>query len=251
VRPGFAQSGASGCHVRDDPTGQHVRSGSTSWADNRQAHARHSPSDKDITHMTDTFGQGRFRYRIDRAWELYPGDGPHGEAVGVACDSRGRVFVFLRGPSPVRIHEANGAFVTAWGADVFVRPHGIFIGPDDTVYCTDDFDHSVRAFTPEGRFAPHNSARLASRPTPARQAPTIARSATPGRRSTSRPTSPSDRRATSSSPTATATLAFIASRRMADSCARGASRAAGRGSFTFRTASHRRRRHRLLRRSRE
>jgi DNA-binding beta-propeller fold protein YncE len=34
---------------------------------------------------------------------------------------------------------------------LFVRPHGLFIGPDDTVYCTDDRGHTVRAFTPQGR----------------------------------------------------------------------------------------------------
>jgi len=40
--------------------------------------------------------------------------------------------------------------VTAWGEGLFVRPHGIFIGPDAAVYCTDDHDHTVRAFTPAG-----------------------------------------------------------------------------------------------------
>ena len=37
------------------------------------------------------------------------------------------------------------------GAGTFVRPHGIFIGRDDTVYCTDDFDHTVRAFSTTGK----------------------------------------------------------------------------------------------------
>jgi DNA-binding beta-propeller fold protein YncE len=96
-------------------------------------------------------GQASFRYRVDPIWAQYPGDGPWGEAVAVACDRRHRVFVFLRGPQPVRVHEGDGTFVTAWGEGVFVRPHGIYIGPDDTVYCTDDHDHTVRAFTPEGR----------------------------------------------------------------------------------------------------
>lgn len=34
---------------------------------------------------------------------------------------------------------------------MFARAHGIFIGPDDAVYCTDDMDHTVRKFTPEGK----------------------------------------------------------------------------------------------------
>lgn len=101
--------------------------------------------------MPETFGQDRFRYHVAAGWPTYPGDGPDGEAVGVACDRRGRVFVFLRGPVPVRIHEADGPLVGSWGEGVFVRPHGITIGPDDTVYCTDDFGHCVQAFTPEGR----------------------------------------------------------------------------------------------------
>jgi DNA-binding beta-propeller fold protein YncE len=96
-------------------------------------------------------GQGTFRYRADGNWPQFPCGGPDGEAVAVACDSRGRVFVFLRGPRPVQVFEPDGRFVTAWGEGVFVRPHGLFIGPDDTVYCADDHDHTVRSFTPDGR----------------------------------------------------------------------------------------------------
>jgi DNA-binding beta-propeller fold protein YncE len=91
------------------------------------------------------------RYRVVESWVRFPADGPSGEAVAVACDSRDRVFVFLRGPRPVQVFERDGTFVASWGEGLFVRPHGIFIGPDDTVYCTDDCDHTVRAFTPEGR----------------------------------------------------------------------------------------------------
>jgi hypothetical protein len=96
-------------------------------------------------------GQGLFCYGVEETWAKFPGDGTYGEAVAVACDARDRVYVFLRGPSPVRIFEPDGTLVTAWGEGLFVRPHGLFIGPDDTVYCTDDFDHTVRAFTPAGR----------------------------------------------------------------------------------------------------
>jgi DNA-binding beta-propeller fold protein YncE len=92
-----------------------------------------------------------FRYRADDRWPHFPGDGPHGEAVAVACDSRDRVFVFFRGPQPVRIHDSDGRFLGGWGEGQFVRPHGLFIGSDDTIWCTDDCGHTVRAFTPEGR----------------------------------------------------------------------------------------------------
>jgi DNA-binding beta-propeller fold protein YncE len=39
----------------------------------------------------------------------------------------------------------------SWGEGLFARPHGITIGPDDCVYCTDDLDHTVKKFTPDGR----------------------------------------------------------------------------------------------------
>ncbi len=99
---------------------------------------------------TKTFGAGRFCYRVDERWAKFPANGPFGEAVAVACDSKDRVHVFLRGPSPVQVFDRDGTLLSSWGEGIFARPHGIFIGPDDTVYCTDDFDHTVRAFTPDG-----------------------------------------------------------------------------------------------------
>jgi DNA-binding beta-propeller fold protein YncE len=96
-------------------------------------------------------GIGNFAYHVDEAWAKFPCAGPAGEAVGVACDSKDRVYVFLRGPQPVQVFEPNGTRVATWGEGAFTRPHGIFIGPDDTVYCTDDFGHAVHAFTPAGK----------------------------------------------------------------------------------------------------
>ena len=72
------------------------------------------------------------------------------EVAAVATDSQDRVYVFNRGEHPVMIFNREGAFLNCWGEGIFARPHGIFIGPDDAVYCTDDHDHTVRKFTPEG-----------------------------------------------------------------------------------------------------
>jgi sugar lactone lactonase YvrE len=96
-------------------------------------------------------GSPPFQYRVDESWPNFPCAGSDGEAVGVACDSRDRVYVFLRGPQPVRIFERDGTPIGGWGDGVFTRPHGIFIGPDDTVYCTDDFGHNVHAFSTDGK----------------------------------------------------------------------------------------------------
>ena len=49
------------------------------------------------------------------------------------------------------MYERDGRFVRSWGEDAFSeRAHGITIGPDGSVYCVDDADHSVRKFTPDG-----------------------------------------------------------------------------------------------------
>jgi DNA-binding beta-propeller fold protein YncE len=94
---------------------------------------------------------GPFRYRAKADWARWPKGWQVPEVVGVATDSRERVFVFYRGEHPVSVFDREGAFLFSWGEGHFNRPHGITIGPDDSVYCADDFDHTVRKFTPEGK----------------------------------------------------------------------------------------------------
>jgi DNA-binding beta-propeller fold protein YncE len=94
---------------------------------------------------------GDFRYRARTDWARWPAGWQVPEVVGVATDSEDRVFVFYRGEHPVSVFDRDGAFLFSWGEGIFNRPHGITIGPDDSVYLADDFDHTVRKFTPEGK----------------------------------------------------------------------------------------------------
>ncbi len=71
--------------------------------------------------------------------------------AAVATDSKDRVYVFNRGEHPVIVFDRDGQMLSSWGEGIFARAHGIVIGPDDAVYCTDDVDHTVRKFTPEGK----------------------------------------------------------------------------------------------------
>lgn len=84
-------------------------------------------------------------------WAKLPPGYSWPEVAGVAVDSRDRVFVFNRGEHPVIVFDRDGNFITSWGEGVFTRPHGITIGPDDAVYCTDDMGHCIRKFTPDGK----------------------------------------------------------------------------------------------------
>jgi DNA-binding beta-propeller fold protein YncE len=92
-----------------------------------------------------------FSYRANPHWARWPADWFVGEVAAVATDSRDRVFVFNRGDHPVAVFDPAGELLFSWGEGLFNRPHGIWIGPDDSVYCTDDKDHTVRQFTAEGR----------------------------------------------------------------------------------------------------
>jgi DNA-binding beta-propeller fold protein YncE len=101
--------------------------------------------------VTTTGSCRDFGYEADDQWAKLPAGWSWTEAVAVATDNEDRVFVFNRGEHPVVMLARDGTFLGSWGEGLFVRPHGLFIGPDNTVYCTDDTDHTVRAFTPEGR----------------------------------------------------------------------------------------------------
>jgi DNA-binding beta-propeller fold protein YncE len=96
-------------------------------------------------------GSGTLRYAADADWCRLPAGEELGEAIGVATDSHDRVFLFTRTPNRMRVFDRQGNFLYAWHDVEFVRPHGIHIGPDDSVYCTDDTDHTVRRFTPQGK----------------------------------------------------------------------------------------------------
>jgi DNA-binding beta-propeller fold protein YncE len=101
--------------------------------------------------MKTIVGQGPYRYQALERWEKLPAGWSFGEVAGVATDSQDRVYVFNRGAHPLIVFDREGNFLTSWGEGRFNRAHGITIGPDDAVYCTDDLDHTVRKFTTEGK----------------------------------------------------------------------------------------------------
>ena len=95
-------------------------------------------------------GLGSFRYEVRERWGKLPEGWSFVEVTAVATDSQDRVYVFNRGEHPVIIFDRDGNVLGSWGEGMFVRPHGITIGPDETVYCTDDLDHTVKIFTLDG-----------------------------------------------------------------------------------------------------
>ena len=95
-------------------------------------------------------GSHRLEYEVVQGWERLPEGWAFTEVVGVGVDSRERVFVFCRGPHPLIVFDKEGRFVDSWGAGRFVRPHGIFISPDDRVFLVDDEGHTVYEYSVQG-----------------------------------------------------------------------------------------------------
>src|SRR6185436_6623640 len=104
------------------------------------------------SNMAVTLGTGEFRYEVLEDWAKLPTGWTLRDAAAVAVDSKDRVYVFNRSEHPMMVFDRDGNFLRSWGEGVFRNAHGIHIGPDQTLYCTDDGDHTVRKCTLVGRF---------------------------------------------------------------------------------------------------
>jgi DNA-binding beta-propeller fold protein YncE len=92
-----------------------------------------------------------YTYVMDKDWGKLPDGWVLDDAAAVAVDSQDRVYVFNRGKHPMIVFDREGRFLRSWGEGLFKRAHGLHIGPDDTLWCTDDGDHTVRQCTTEGK----------------------------------------------------------------------------------------------------
>ena len=95
------------------------------------------------------YGAGKYTYElVDNGAKL-----PEGESFidvgGICIDTEDRVFVLNRSAHPVMVFDRGGNLLLSWGEGNFNRPHGCCIGPDGTIYCTDDGNHTVSKFSPE------------------------------------------------------------------------------------------------------
>ena len=101
--------------------------------------------------MSTIFGGGDYAYRIVDDWPRLPDGWRLGDVAGVGVGRNDRVYLFHRGAHPLMVFERDGAFVRAWGDGVFRRAHGVHVAPDDTLWLTDEGDHTVRHCTLDGK----------------------------------------------------------------------------------------------------
>ena len=84
-------------------------------------------------------------------WAKLPAGWSFKEIGSVGVDKKDNVYVFNRGEHPMIVFDRDGNFLRSWGEGVFPRAHGVFMAPDDTIWLTDDGDHTVRQCTLEGK----------------------------------------------------------------------------------------------------
>ena len=101
--------------------------------------------------MSVILGSGDFRYMVTEGWGELPDGWSYGDVAAVGVDQKDRVYVFNRGAHPVIVYDQDGRFLRSWGEGLFARPHGLHMGPDDTIFLTDDGDHTIRQCTLDGR----------------------------------------------------------------------------------------------------
>jgi hypothetical protein len=117
--------------------------------------------------MNDIVKSGSFTFRIDVNWAKLPKGWELVDVADIVVDSNDRVIVNSRGGHPIIIFDKDGNILSSWGEGLFVRPHGMTIGPDGLLYCTDDLEHTVKKFTLDGKLlqtigTPGKSAELMS-----------------------------------------------------------------------------------------
>jgi DNA-binding beta-propeller fold protein YncE len=98
-----------------------------------------------------TVGSGDYVYEPVVDWAKLPPGWSFKEIGSVGVDKNDNVYVFNRGEHPMIVFDRAGNFLRSWGEGVFPRAHGVFMAPDDTIWLTDDGDHTVRQCTLEGK----------------------------------------------------------------------------------------------------
>src|SRR5262245_19077820 len=98
-----------------------------------------------------TVGSGAYTYEPVENWAKLPPGWSFKEIGGVGIDRHDNVFVFNPGEHPMIVFDCDGNFLRSFGEGMFPRAHGIFMAPDDTIWLTDDGDHTDRQCTLEGK----------------------------------------------------------------------------------------------------
>ena len=94
---------------------------------------------------------GEYVYESVPGWAPLPDGWEWNHVVGVAVDSQDRIFAYNRSDHPMIVLSKDGEILDTWGEDTFKRAHHVEVGPDDSIWTTDNTDHTVRKWTADGK----------------------------------------------------------------------------------------------------
>jgi DNA-binding beta-propeller fold protein YncE len=98
-----------------------------------------------------TLGTADYTYEVVENWAKLPPGWSFKEVAAVGADANDNVYAFNRGAHPMMVFDRQGNFLRSWGEGTFPRAHGVTMSPDETIFCTDDGDHTVRKCTLDGK----------------------------------------------------------------------------------------------------
>ena len=101
--------------------------------------------------MATIVGQGDYKYEIKENWAKLPDGWSFKEVAAVGVDRQDNVYCFTRGEHPVIVFDRDGNFLRSWGEGQYIRAHGVHMGPDNSIYLTDDGGHFVRKCSLDGK----------------------------------------------------------------------------------------------------
>jgi DNA-binding beta-propeller fold protein YncE len=81
----------------------------------------------------------------------FPPEVEVGPMSSVAIDAQDNIYVLHRGEPPVVAFDPGGRYLRAWGQGLFKVPHGLRIDREGNIWTTDNGNHVLRKFNPEGR----------------------------------------------------------------------------------------------------
>jgi hypothetical protein len=96
------------------------------------------------------YGGGKYSFELVDGWAKLHNEESFIDVCGIAVDRQDQVYILDRGKTPLMVFNRDGDLISSWGEGYFNRAHGICIGPDSAIYCTDDKNHTVTKFDKEG-----------------------------------------------------------------------------------------------------
>ncbi len=96
------------------------------------------------------FGTGDYVYEVVQPFGKLPAGMEWGVISRVAVDSQGRVYVSRMADPPILVFDSDGNYLTGWGGDSLIDPHGMLFTSNDELIVCDRDAHQVLKLNLEG-----------------------------------------------------------------------------------------------------